>query len=69
VLLKTVYPAEGLLSHRSTRSFRFDSILSAQRDRPEDLIRGSLDVEPEVHHIAVFHDVVFALKPHLAGFF
>jgi F0F1-type ATP synthase assembly protein I len=42
VLLKTVYPAEGLLSHRSTRSFRFDSILSAQRDRPEDLIRGSL---------------------------
>jgi hypothetical protein len=42
MLLEAGYPAEGLLFHRAIRSFRFDSILPAQRDRPGDLIRGSL---------------------------
>ena len=28
-----------------------------------------LDVEQEVHHIAIFNDVIFAFRTHLAGFF
>lgn len=31
--------------------------------------KKSLDVEQEVHHIAIFHDVVFTFGAHFPGFF
>ena len=30
---------------------------------------AGLDVEQEVHHIAIFHDVVFTFSTHFTGFF
>src|SRR4051812_29978182 len=48
------------------RASRTAGPLKARRARGRRLI--SLDVEPEVHHVAVLDDVVLALSPHLAGF-
>src|SRR5690349_20760416 len=32
-------------------------------------VPGPSNVEPEVHHVAIAHDVVLAFEPQLAGFF
>ena len=48
-------------------SFRHHQVPTIILEQPEDvahlhLLRTPLNIEPEIHHIALLHDVVFAFQ-------